>query len=147
MREAVIAGYLRTAQSRARPQDPERDLTMRRYVVALFDVLAAASATAQSAPEAVRRKELGNEYLKRRDYDGAIEALEGLYAKADLDPELREEVLLKLGELYGSWMNANRDYEKGSRYLRQLLTEFPQTEQRERVTEMLSQYAKAAEKQ
>ncbi|UCE03699.1 MAG: tetratricopeptide repeat protein [Candidatus Latescibacterota bacterium] len=83
---------------------------------------------------------------RQGDYDGAIEALEGLYSKSDLDPQLREEVLLKLGELYGSWMNANRDYEKASHYLRQLLSEFPDTQHRERVTEMLTQYAKAAEK-
>jgi tetratricopeptide (TPR) repeat protein len=105
------------------------------------------SVSASIVSQETAQMDAARELERQGDYDGAIEALEGLYSKSDLDPELREEVLLKLGELYGSWMNANRDYEKASNFLRQLLTEFPETEHRERVTEMLSQYAKAAEKQ
>ena len=62
-----------------------------------------------------------------------------------VDPELRQDVLLSLGTMHGAWRNALKDYDKGLRYLRELLAEFPDTPHRERASAMMDTYTKALE--
>jgi hypothetical protein len=76
------------------------------------------------------------------DYDGAIQILIGLASKHDMDSKLRQDVLLTLGEMHGSTFNPAPDYDKGTAALQQLLSEFPQTEYRERAEALLAEYAK-----
>lgn len=79
------------------------------------------------------------------NYREAIAILEGLHAQTGLKPELRQDVLLALGAMYGDWRNGLKDYDKGLRYLRELLADFPETPHRERAIAMMETYEKARE--
>ena len=46
-------------------------------------------------------------------YKSGIGNLERLVADRSIDPEIREEALLSVAEVHGSWMNPFKDYEKG----------------------------------
>jgi len=54
--------------------------------------------------------------------------------------------VLAVGALHGDWRNALKDYNKGLAYLRELLADFPDTQHRQRATEMMAAYEKALEK-
>jgi len=85
------------------------------------------------------------ELARAGDYGGAIQVLDGLYAKRDLDPKMRQEVLLGLGEMHGAALNLARDYGKATAYLQELLAIYPKTEYRQRAEELLAEYAKHQE--
>ncbi len=71
------------------------------------------------------------------DYDGAIAIAESLLQAPDTDVELKPEILLVLGELYGAPLNPDRDLDAATQLLRQLLAEYPDSKQAESARQIL----------
>jgi len=78
-------------------------------------------------------------------YSEAILALERLDADASLSNDVRQDVLLQLGEIHGAALNPFKDYERGLFYLRELVDRYPATKYREQAEERMRQYAAALE--
>lgn len=85
--------------------------------------------------------------LANGKYRAGIGALESLVADRTIDPEIREDAMLSVGEAQGSWLNPFKDYQKGINWLEQLLVEYPDTKSRERAEAMIVQYRTELAKQ
>jgi hypothetical protein len=85
--------------------------------------------------------------LANGKYRAGIGDLERLVADRTIDPEIREDAMLSVGEAQGSWLNPFKDYQKGINWLEQLLVEYPDTKSRERAEAMIAQYRTELAKQ
>ena len=78
-------------------------------------------------------------------YSAAIQTLDRLYADTSLSDDVRQDVLLQLGEIHGASLNPFKDYERGLFYLRELVDTYPATKHRERAEERIREYNAALE--
>ena len=85
--------------------------------------------------------------LANGKYRSGIGDMERLVADRSIDPEIREDAILSVGEAHGSWLNPFRDYQEGINWLEQLLVEYPESKSRERAKTMIEQYRAELAKQ
>ena len=78
-------------------------------------------------------------------YSAAIQTLDRLYADTGLSDDVRQDVLLQLGEIHGASLNPFKDYERGLLYLRELVDTYPATKHRERAEVRIREYNAALE--
>lgn len=95
-----------------------------------------------------RKGEVEYEQAKAQIADGkyrnGIQQLERLIADRTIDPDIREDAMLSVAEAHGSWLNPFRDYDKAVAWCEKLLAEFPDTEKRDYVEEIMARYQSSA---
>jgi outer membrane protein assembly factor BamD (BamD/ComL family) len=96
-----------------------------------------------------RKGEAQYESAKAKLADGkfrsGIQELETLIADRTIDPEIREQAMLSAAEAHGSWFNPFRDYTRALAWCEQLLDEYPDTEKRAYVEDLMQRYRKSVE--
>ena len=71
--------------------------------------------------------------LSTGDFEGAVDLYLKIYNDEKIDPVFREEALFNLGMMYSDAAGNVEDYEIALKYLRQLSSEFPRTQFKEKT--------------
>jgi outer membrane protein assembly factor BamD (BamD/ComL family) len=83
--------------------------------------------------------------LAEGKFKSGIQQLETLIADRSIDPEIREQAMLSVAEAHGSWFNPFRDYSKALSWCEQLLDEYPDTQKRDYVEDLMQRYREGLE--